>query len=210
MTTPGEPRSSTLDNFERIGIFRFTRAIALVAVVIVAVGLIVAGVTFVGTLLPQSTEIGGLEVAAALKGKSAGPAASEAADDHGDATMLSTISLPAGVNKEFTSAENRKVLAGWLKSLPKDARQEFVDNMEDIITYANAHQMNATDAINAYRELKFDNVGTTGFDRVERGIARATVIAGFLCGLLLLALFSLVLVLLAIERNTRVGVRMVS
>ena len=152
------------------------------------------------TLLPQSTAIGGPEVAAALKGKSAGSSATEVADDRGDATVLSTVDLPASVNKEFASAENRKVLAGWLKNLPKEARQDFVDNMEDVIAYAHAHQMNATDAINAYKELKFDNVGTTGFDRVERGIARATVIAGFLFRLMLLALFSLVLVLLAIER----------
>jgi hypothetical protein len=84
--------------------------------------------------------------------------------------------------------------------------------MEDVIAYAYAHQMNATDAINAYKQLKFDNVGTTGFDGVERGIGRVTVIAGFFFGLLLLALFSLVLVLvlLAIERNTRVGMRMAS
>jgi len=113
------------------------------------------------------------------------------------------VDVPETVSKEFASAKNRQVLAGWVKILPKDERQDFIDNMLDVIIYAQQNNINTTDAVNSYKQLKFDNLGTTGFDRVERVVTRGTVIAGILFGVMLL--FSLVLVLLAIERNTRLG-----
>ena len=66
--------------------------------------------------------------------------------------------------------------------------------------------MNVTDAINTYKDLKIDKVGTVG-DQLEKKLSRATIIGTFLFGFMLLARFSLVLVLLAIERNTRGQVR---
>jgi hypothetical protein len=194
---------SILDKFERIGVFRFTRLITLLSVFTTAMVLIVLATTFLTTLLPQYTSVGGEEVAAVLKAKTT-PASGESRDDSSDETvLLSTVKPGPGVKKEFSDSTNRKVLAGWLKGLPKASRQDFIDNMEEVIAYAQRNSMNVTDAINTYKELKLDKVGTVGLDQLERKLSQGTIIGSFLFGLMLLALFSLVLVLLAIERNTR-------
>src|SRR5216684_4414095 len=73
MSTPNGPRLSTLDNFERVGIFRFTRALALIAVAAVSIGLVVAAVIFVAVLLSQRTVVEGREVAAAIQAKRSTP-----------------------------------------------------------------------------------------------------------------------------------------
>jgi hypothetical protein len=200
-----------LDKFERIGVFRFTRLITLLAILITASGLVVLAASFITTLLPQYTSIGGAEVAAALKAKTSLVDSGESSEDSSDeAVLLSTVKTGPGVKKEFFDSTNRKVLAGWLKGRPKKSRQDFIDNMEEVIEYAQLNGMNVTDAVNTYKDLKLDKVGTVGADQLERTISRATIIGTFLVGLMLLALFSLVLVLLAIERNTRGEVRVVN
>jgi hypothetical protein len=193
--------SSALDNFERSTIFRFTRALAIAAVAAIAIALVVAGLIFAATLLPTSSAVGGREVAAAIRVRGSAP--TETASETASEAVLSTVNLPLAVSKELSGSDNRKVLSGWLANLPKEERQDFVDNMRDVVVYAQQNNINTTDAINTYKTLKLDKVATTGFDRIERQIARATIIGGFLFGLALLAMFSLVLVLLAIERNTR-------
>ena len=61
------------------------------------------------------------------------------------------MDVPETVSKEFASAKNRQVLAGWVKILPKDERQDFIDNMLDVIIYAQQNNINTTDAVNSYK-----------------------------------------------------------
>jgi wobble nucleotide-excising tRNase len=103
------------------------------------------------------------------------------------------------------SEENKKVVEGWLEPLGPSERQDFLDNMAEVITAAEKQRVDIVAAINRYKELKLAKIAEAkqGSDFIGITIRPLNVVIGIFFQLALIALISLVLVLLAIERNTR-------
>lgn len=196
---------SMLDTLERKALFGLTRWLTLLLVIGLA--------AVIALMIPQATEswriadhptVDPEEVLAAATG------AVKADAESGGETQatkpvdaLSTVKLPKVLAEPFNMINNSMVLSGWLEAIPLENRQAFVDGMASAVTLGNARKQDAGVVINQYREIYFDQAGTLALRKsaAEAGRQQAMMIGG--AALLLLAVFSLVLVLLAIERNTR-------
>ena len=119
-----------------------------------------------------------------------------------DASAVELVTPP--IVDERLSGENSEVLAGWLDGIAEPGdRQDFVDNLAEIINEADRRGIDGTAAINNYRTVKLArlNRGLLG-DYVD-ALRTGALFSATLAIALLVGLMSLVLVLLAIERNTR-------
>jgi hypothetical protein len=95
------------------------------------------------------------------------------------------------------------VLRGWLDNVPEDYRQDFIDEMAAVVVEADKQKLNASEAMNAYKVLKLRKLEAKRQAKAELEGMRVYYAAAAGSGVALIALFSLILVLLAIERNTR-------
>ena len=121
-------------------------------------------------------------------------------------TIASGIEIPKDI-KEVFQGENREVLVNWLRNLDNKQQEEFITNLTTIKNEAeNDESINFNDAINTYSELKFNAFSQSANNPYSayEDIALKIVTGIFIIiGIGLIGLFSLILVLLAIERNTR-------
>ncbi len=115
-------------------------------------------------------------------------------------TPAASYSIPDNL-KEYFSGDNKPVLEGWLEGLDRSQQQDFLDNLSDLV--ASAHQSDPTALVNAYKTIKLQRLGASPFDRYMKTAQTAGAIASLIAALFMIILTSLVLVLLAIERNTR-------
>lgn len=117
--------------------------------------------------------------------------------------MLKGIKLPPELQELFTNPHNQRLLADNLEALPEDQRQPCIDGMAEAVKIARGKGLEDGPVVDAWMA----SCRTYASEKAAADIAsKATrlYVAGALVSLLMLiALFSLVLVLLAIERNTR-------
>jgi uncharacterized protein YqhQ len=113
------------------------------------------------------------------------------------------VKLPPVLQEFFLNEDNQRVMRGWLDALPDEERQPFIDGLAATVEAARTNGVNETDAINRYHEQYMEYVAKKVAEKAVAKEQRLYVAAGLVSTLMLIALFSLVLVLLAIERNTR-------
>ena len=116
---------------------------------------------------------------------------------------LPSVKMPFVLQKHFNSPEKVKVLKGWLNILSLEKHQEFIDEMAATVTEAEKLKLSPTEAIDKYKELKFKKIETEIATKAERKTQQLYYAGAVVGAVALIALFSLILVLLAIERNTR-------
>ena len=130
----------------------------------------------------------------------------ERLDQSNHASALSSLRIPLAVQSYLDSEENKKVIEGWLNSLDPSDRQDFIDNMAEVITVAQKQRVDVFASINRYKDLKLAKIAAAkqGY-RCFPGVLVSpfNVVIGIFIQLGLIAIVSLILVLLAIERNTR-------
>ena len=123
------------------------------------------------------------------------------------------VDMPENLEPYFKSTtsvvgdtDNSKVLEGWLMSLEdEDERQDFLDNLSGVIDRAKAQDKESqiNDVINNYRSVKLSKIIDARIDKFE-SVGEKIGFYGSIFGLLIfISLMSMMLVLLAIERNTR-------
>ena len=122
--------------------------------------------------------------------------------DLSDAEALSK--LPPRTREHLGSKENLKVLNGWLAALKNDdERADFIANMETVIVEAERREESVVDFINAYRTVKLDRMKSSPLGDYEEPARMAIAFLAFAVSISLLIGAGLLLVMLAIERNTR-------
>jgi hypothetical protein len=90
-----------------------------------------------------------------------------------------------------------------MSGLDTSDRQEYLDNLGDVIQAAKSAGLSDTDAINTYFRMKDRQLESIAAQKATRMQTTTIVIEGTASALGLIGIFSLILVLLAIERNTR-------
>jgi len=112
--------------------------------------------------------------------------------------------LPPNIQRYMGYGDNRQVLDGWLAQISGDQeRNDFLQNMSTIINDAEQNHQNVVYAVNAYKDIKLFRM--TGVDQYVAQGAKAASATAALLFLLILVIASQLLVMLAIERNTRYG-----
>jgi hypothetical protein len=171
--------------------FNTTRIIAIVIAILawtVIVGVIVA---FIVREMDLETHVTLDEVQ---------PVSTSAGDNGKPAAPATTYRMPENL-KDFFGGDNDGVLKGWLENLDDSQQQDFLNNLSQLV--AQSHKEPTAELVNTYKDLKLKRIGTTAIDKYQRIGEVVAGIATVVAALFLVILASLVLVLLAIERNTR-------
>jgi hypothetical protein len=195
-----------VDTIERRTFFRLTRIVALLWLFFLAAGIILSVILFLAAI---NHSVGHVDPELALQSSdsnvnSASPENGRL-DQSSNASPLTSLRIPLSVQSYLDSEENKKVIEGWLGSLDPSDRQDFIDNMAEVITAAQKKRVDVFGSINRYKDLKIAKAAAAkqGMDVMGIAVSPFNLVLGIFFQLGLIAIVSLILVLLAIERNTR-------
>lgn len=194
------------DTFERDFLFRLTRFVAMFFIFCLLLGITIGGYC-IGLYVCNSpnTPVTPSEVMQAIKPpKPIAPANGQDENSSSPAAqdILPSVKIPFILQK-YLNLENLQLVRSWLNEVPGDRQNEFLNEMAAVAQEAEKTGTNPIDAINKFYELKMKALARDKTVKDEQhttllyySIAAATAIIG-------IAQFSLILVLLAVERNTR-------
>lgn len=197
-----------IDRFERKFLFGLTRLLSLLLIFALLSLILVGGILFGGSVIgSKEAKITASEVIRAVRPGPNSAVEEEKEDTSGQRSPglepFSDMKLPPPVQKYLGNPENLRVLKGWIGVLPESRRQEFLDELSAVVLEAERANVEPVEAINKYKEMKLARIESEKeaiSDRKEMRLLAAGAIA---FAIMLVAMFSLILVLLAIERNTR-------
>lgn len=116
-----------------------------------------------------------------------------------------SVRIPKNVQDEF-QGKNNEVLKNWINECPASQQQDFVDNLSQVIDEAKTKGISnekLNELENDYHKIKHQKIMAAEMTKyIALGVKAAAAALIFLL-ILVLCIVSLILVLLAIERNTR-------
>jgi len=197
-----------LAKFERNFLFGLTRAFAMFFIFTTLVGLLIGGlVVLVNQTGDQSNKVEPQEVIDILKPslpvENAEPTAVQTPSKPQPKRLPLGLKLPFILQKHFSDPKNMETLINWLSAVPHEQQQTFLDEMAAAVTQAEKEHIAPFDAINTYHELKQEKLAAEQLSAAAQKEAWLWYAGAIGSGIVIIALFSLILVLLAIERNTR-------
>lgn len=186
----------TVSVFEKL-VFSATRVFALcgAAAVIIGIGVLGLKLLFPG----EQTTVSYAEVTNMMAATSS-PSDSEAENTPSE---TATVAIPDDLKPYLSGKKNERVLQGWIEGFSESQKKDFMKNMSQVVQEAKAHKVDPNDAINTYKTLKLKKISSNEIDKYTAIATRVGYIAGVFGLVLILSILSLVLVMLAIERNTR-------
>lgn len=115
------------------------------------------------------------------------------------------LARPPILEKYFTGS-NSEVLEAWLEGLSdSEQKQDFVDNLAEVVAAAEQKDLDVANVINNYKTIKLSKLAKSEFERYAEMGRKGGLLGAMLGIVLFISLMTLVLVMLAIERNTRVN-----
>lgn len=200
-----------LETFERKGLFRFTRILALLVIVALILGLIVGAVLFASTLIQSNDKrVEPESVVAAIRppapdGREVTSESSTTLGQSGPslAGSFPGLKIPFSLQAYFGHRDFREFMITKFAGNSLVDQQEYLDNMGEVVDAAKAANLKDSDAIETYVRLKDNQLQVANSRKMERTQMRIYAIEATGATFGLIGLFSLILVLLAIERNTR-------
>ncbi len=194
-------RNRTSLSFERL-VFMITRVLALCGAVVVLAGIVFLAVN----LLSGGTKdivVTYNDIEGELNVTNAGEESDEGSEPPRPSVQ---VAIPNNLQR-FFSGKNAQVLQNWLRPLSQSQKRDFLNNLS--VVYAEVQRKSKGNEeiqiqfVNRYANLKLAKLNQNEFDKYAAVATKAGYLAGIFGLLLILSILSLVLVLLAIERNTR-------
>ena len=194
-----------LEKIEQKGLFFFTRILAFVLIVGLVLGTAELLVTTISNA-PQAvrSEVTPQMVADSFKANRESPIARSEASQSGAADPLAGLTIPANLQPVFQGPygeSNRQFVSQRLEEILKGDRQSTLEAISSTLRLAPT-ALSPAQVVGRYFDMREKQIeaakaaNTRRADHFKNGLVQVGV------GLALIALFSLVLVLLAIERNT--------
>jgi hypothetical protein len=192
-----------LETVETRLLFRLTRFLAFVVILALSLALIIGAVSFAGDLMPnQSSEVTFNEINSELH-----PSHESNQYDTNTSPIREdfqgSLDLPLVLQPYFSSSDNRAVLMRHMDGLDSSERIEYLDNLSRVVRASESKRKDTTEVINKYFELKQAQLTLAKADSAARTQRLIYMVASAFSIMFLIAMASLILVLLAIERNTR-------
>jgi hypothetical protein len=196
-----------LDRLETGALFRLTRFVAFSVVLLLTSALLVGAFVFFNDFFPKdSSHVSYGRIHQELEPERAPSSAQIAGQQPVPNSESDDLQLPLPLQPYFADSTNRKVLKDHLQSFDTSERSEYVDNLSEVIESAKregADNDRIIAIINRYFEDKADQMSLARLDKESRRQRQLYLIGGTASVIAAIAVASLVLVLLAIERNTR-------
>lgn len=179
-------------SFERI-LFGFTRGIALAGslVAIVAAGLILVNLLWSAE---KKTQITYDELRPNLQ-----PVKN--ASEKADTVPADKIVIPENVKKYFSVNENE--IVRWTGTTNFTDLQDYLRNLSIVIEDAEKKNDNVFDILSKYKAAKLKKLQKTQYEEYQKIAVQVAQLATVFGLVLFIGLMSLILVMLAVERNTR-------
>lgn len=196
-----------IDKFERGFLFSLTRVVALFFIGIALLGLLASIILSVSNLIPAETKFSEQEIMDIASPQEAVEADSSYNEHtknlYGEEDPLANIKLPFIVQKHLSDPDNMKILKNWISGFSLDQKKEFIEELASVIKVAEENDRDVLQAINRYSTLKQLKLSELKMAQSASYYENAMTLGAIAATIITIALFSLVLVLLAIERNTR-------
>ncbi|MGI4858483.1 MAG: hypothetical protein ACRYHA_16530 [Janthinobacterium lividum] len=200
-----------IQGIERSAIFGIARAVAwagIVAALVACVGGLVYGIVVwrenaVPRVTPQDI-VARLDAAAAASVMAPGATSDATAGAIMQPSALQGYRIPFPLQK-YISGDNAQVIRSHLDDGTAADHQAYLDELGAVVTAAEARHLNAVDAINLYMKTRGSRYAEHAAREVRKWETLTWIGEAVAAGLLLLALFGMVLVLLAIERHLRLA-----
>jgi hypothetical protein len=196
---------STLDRLESSFLFRLTRLLSLLVVVVAGILIVVAGFAFLKIAVPVATSVSSAEVREVMKSQPEPSLTERPLSLDRDATAVNAevdqllAELP---RTEIDLPMMRAQIKRWLDELPDaGTRLQFVREMRGAIR--SIADEDKARACFAFAQAKGEKLAQEYRRKESLKENRASILTTVAAGLFLIAISSLVLVLLRIERNTR-------
>ncbi len=185
-----QSKSSKLETF----LFGFTRIFAIGGSVIGLIAIALLVVNLLGS--GESTYV-------ALEDINTKESTKNNTVEEASAKPKKQLKTPDNV-KTYLSGDNEKILQGWLDGINgHENKQDFLTNMSEVISDAESKKVEVINVINNYKTLKISKLNKgemAEYKELGQKAALYSVVFGLV---IFIALMSLILVMLAIERNTR-------
>ncbi|MCK9439344.1 MAG: hypothetical protein WC188_03270 [Candidatus Caldatribacteriota bacterium] len=121
-------------------------------------------------------------------------------------TSINFIDKYQMIKKQFIHYEHQEILQKWIRDLSSIQQEEFLMNLNNILQQAETQKLSQDeiiDIINNYKTTKFkkfESVNNINYmDEAKKILQYASILSLFV----VMCILGMVLVLLAIERNTR-------
>lgn len=193
-----------IDGFERGVLFRLTRALTMLFILAVLLGVLASGfMIFLITNNKQPTSVKATDVIESLKPQPRNSDNTEqtyALAPEGD--PLAALKIPFSLQKHL-DYNNVATIRNWLKSVPDDKQAEALVEMGEVAAKADASDITFTDAMNKYYDMKKETLNQDEKDQASQRISIFALMGLMVAGVIVIAQLSLILVMLAVERNTR-------
>ena len=197
-----------LSKFERNFLFGLTRAFAMTFIFTTLAGLLIGGlVVLLNQPGNQSSKVEPQEVIDALKPSFSvdNPQPTDESFSIPQSKRLPAgLKLPFILQKHFSDPDNLRILIDWLSTVPNEQQQIFLDEMAAAVNQAEKDHIAPIDAINTYHRMKIAKLAKEQISVSAQKEAWLWYAGAIGSGIAIISLFSLILVLLAIERNTRI------
>lgn len=146
---------AVLESVERGALFRLTRFMAFVVILVLSLALVIGAFTFAGELVPnQSAQVSYTEISSELhpapESNQYGSNPSPSVDGSQNSQSLD---LPFVLQPYFSSSDNREVLMHHMEGLDSSDRTEYLDNLSKVVEEGKRKGEDTTKVINTYFEL---------------------------------------------------------
>jgi hypothetical protein len=194
-----------LETVETRLLFRLTRFLAFVVILALSLGLVIGAIIFAGDLIPNQTPVVSFnEISRELHPTpEANQPGSNPSQPKEESKGSPSLDLPFVLQPYFSASDNREVLMRHMEGLDSSERREYLNNLSQVVKESQSKGEDTTNIINKYFDLKQTQLALAKADSAARTVRRLYIAASALSIMFLIALASLILVLLAIERNTR-------
>lgn len=177
-----------IDTIERKGLFRLTRLLAFTSILFLC-AMIFYAVKFYFAI----------ENTTYVSIKNLNESLSPFVDMNGDVSIPPDIDKCLGYDKK-----NRKIFNNWISLLSLEQKNEFISNLIELIKDVESKGGSFTiEQLNSYHEIKSQKLLAAQWDKYAERAQKGAIILFISMLVGMVGLFSLILVLLAIERNTR-------
>ena len=186
-------------NLEQRVLFGFTRGVSLIIVVGLFLSIIIGTVVFFN--ISDNSAV----TYQSIKNQLQQPASGQKSGNSSTKKTLDQNDIET-VRKYFGDQTSSQMMGQWLQGMSQDEQKDFLINLAVVIRQAEQDpnpKYQIGDIINKYKDLKVDKMSANGITKnIEqyKPVIYLVVIAVILG---LIGLFSIILVLLAIEKNTR-------
>ncbi len=194
---------AALEEIERRGLFRLTRFLAFTVIGVLSLGIVVAAVEFTNDFMPPQVNH---RISYAKIQNELNPSATYTASPDESSTAKPTLTqgdIPPLLRPYFDTPRALAFLSDEVSGLTSEERSAYLINMSEVVAGARSDKAEVIPVIGQYMKDKRDQAAAERASQATRTQRQIYIAGGVISTLFLIALASLILVLLAIERNTR-------